>query len=213
MVIVTSPPRDPGNFFGTHHQGVDEWLQLHKLVGEKDTWDQTMMMENLILFFERTAKAWFNNNVGELTSREVCKTMLRKLFGISAVCKQATKKHFVRMSGHSSTGAYLAYTQDVLTICRKIHTTMTGADKVAHVLKGIANDLYLLVLEGCSSVQDLIKECRCYQGAKGRHIANYFTRLPNTAVTYVGTSVLRPSLIYPILTLRESFGTTLKPCH
>nr|XP_037290458.1 uncharacterized protein LOC119185596 [Rhipicephalus microplus] len=106
-----------------------------------------------------TWKAWFNN-MEELTSWDVCEMKLRELFGQSVGCKQAAKKELVNCV-QTSTESYLAYIQDVLTLCRKADTTMTEADKVAHLLKGIADEAFsLLVFKGCSTVQDVIKDSR-----------------------------------------------------
>lgn len=183
VVIVAAPPRDPGNFSGTDGEDVDEWLQLYELVSENHRWDPTLMLANLIFYLKGTAKAWFNNNVEELTSWSVCKTKLREVFGQSAGCRRAAKRE-LGMRVQTSTESYLAYIQDVLTLCRKVDATMAEADKVAHVLKGIADDAFnLLVFRGCSTVQDVITECRRFEEAKSRRIAHHFARLPNTAAT------------------------------
>lgn len=61
---------------------------------------------------------------------------------------------------------------------------MSEADKVAHVIKGIADDAFhLLVFKNSSTVQDIISECRRFEEAKSRRVLHHFTRLPNTAAT------------------------------
>lgn len=61
---------------------------------------------------------------------------------------------------------------------------MTESDKVSHVLKGIADDAFhLLICKDCVTVDSIVKECRRFEQAKGRRIARQFTRLPNTAAT------------------------------
>uniref|UniRef100_L7M0E9 CCHC-type domain-containing protein n=1 Tax=Rhipicephalus pulchellus TaxID=72859 RepID=L7M0E9_RHIPC len=183
VVLVAAPPRDPGNFSGTDGEDVDEWLRLYELVSANHRWDPTLMLANLIFYLKGTAKAWFNNNVEELTSWDICKTKLREVFGHFAGCKRAAKQA-LGARVQTSTESYLAYIQDVLTLCRKADATMAEAEKVAHVLKGIADDAFnLIVFRGCSTINDVITECRRFDEAKSRRIVHHFTRLPNTAAT------------------------------
>ena len=61
---------------------------------------------------------------------------------------------------------------------------MAEAEKVAHILKGIADDAFtLLVFRNSSTVDDVINECRRFEEAKSRRITPHFSRLPNTAAT------------------------------
>lgn len=61
---------------------------------------------------------------------------------------------------------------------------MLEADKVSHILKGIADDAFnLLVYKGCSTVDDIIRECRRFEEAKSRRVSQQFVRLPNTAAS------------------------------
>lgn len=61
---------------------------------------------------------------------------------------------------------------------------MPESEKVAHILKGIADDAFnLLVFRNSSTVDDVINECRRFEDAKSRRITPHFSRLPNTAAT------------------------------
>lgn len=61
---------------------------------------------------------------------------------------------------------------------------MLEADKVSHILEGIADDAFnLLVYKGCSTVDDIIRECRRFEEAKSRRVSQQFVRLHNTAAS------------------------------
>lgn len=78
----------------------------------------------------------------------------------------------------------MTYIQDVLALCRKVDDNMPEMEKVAHILKGIADDAFtLLVFKSSSTVQEVINECRRFEDAKSRRITPTFSRLPNTAAT------------------------------
>lgn len=75
------------------------------------------------------------------------------------------------------------YIQDVLALCRRVDDKMLEADKVSHILKGIADDAFnLLIYKDCSTVDD-IRECRRFEEAKSRRVSQQFVRLPNTAAS------------------------------
>lgn len=83
-----------------------------------------------------------------------------------------------------STELYVAYIQDVLALCHKADNHMSELNKVAHMLKGIADDAFnLLVYANVSTVDTIIKECRWYEQAKYHRITQQFTWLLNTAAT------------------------------
>ncbi|XP_037556815.1 uncharacterized protein LOC119433630 [Dermacentor silvarum] len=64
------------------------------------------------------------------------------------------------------------YERDVLALCRKVDEKMPEVEKVGHILKGIADDAFsLLVFKKSSTVQDIIAECRCFEEAQNRPLA------------------------------------------
>lgn len=141
------------------------------------------MLANIIFYLQGTARVWFRNHDEELTSWEQCKQKLRELFGKPVGRQRAAQKE-LGSRVQTSTESYLTYIQDVLALCRKVDERMSEEDKVNHVLKGIADDAFhLLVYKNFSTIDDVINECRRFEEAKSRRIAHQFTRLPNTAAT------------------------------
>lgn len=75
----------------------------------------------------------------------------------------------------------MVYIQDVLALCQQVNDRMSEADKVSHILKGIANDAFhLLVYEACSTIDDIIMEYN-REEAKSRRVMQQFVQLFNTA--------------------------------
>lgn len=181
--VILAQPRDPGTFTGTDNLDVEDWLRLYERVSENNRWDQTVMLANLIFYLKGTAGAWFQTHEEELTSWEQCKKKLRDLFGRTVGRQRAAKKE-LGTRAQTSTESYVTYIQDVLALCRKVDERMPEEEKVNHVLKGIADDAFnLLVYKNCTSIDDIISECRRFEEAKGRRIVHQYTRLPNTAAT------------------------------
>uniref|UniRef100_A0A224YQ09 Gag protein n=1 Tax=Rhipicephalus zambeziensis TaxID=60191 RepID=A0A224YQ09_9ACAR len=105
------------------------------------------------------------------------------LFGKPVGRKMAANK-MLASRAQTSTESYVSYIEDVISLCRKANAEMPEADKVGHILKGIADDAFnLLICKNLTTVEDIIKECRRFEQAKSRRIDSVFARLPNTAAT------------------------------
>lgn len=181
--VILAQPRDPGTFSGTDNTDVEDWLQLYERVSTSNHWNQTAMLANLIFYLAGTARVWFQTHEEELTTWDICKQKLTDLFGKPVGRQRAAQKDLASRA-QTCTESYLTYIQDVLALCRKVDPRMSEADKVAHVIKGIADDAFhLLVFKNSSTVQAIITECRRFEEAKSRRIAHPFPRLPNTAAT------------------------------
>ncbi|GBN05219.1 hypothetical protein AVEN_135326-1 [Araneus ventricosus] len=103
-----------------------------------------------------------------------------------------------------------SYIQDVLSLCRKANPPMSEDEKVAHLIKGIAEDLYqTLLVQDFRRVDEFVKRCREIESPRRRSITRTrFQRLPNVSAVSAETDVgdIR-SLIREIV--REELGRVL----
>lgn len=181
--LVIAKPRDPGLFTGTGDQEVEDWIDLYERVSVHNRWDGTIMLANVIFYLRDTARTWFETHEEELTSWDLCKAKLQDLFGRPTGRKLSAKRKLASRV-QTSTESYVTYIQDVLSLCRKANPEMPEIERMEHILKGIADDAFqLLVIKDCSTVDDVLKECRRFEAAKTRRIAHKFNRLPNTPAT------------------------------
>ncbi|XP_077497876.1 uncharacterized protein LOC144108538 [Amblyomma americanum] len=181
--VIMAPPRDPGKFSGTDGSDVENWINLYERVSNYNRWDPTLMLANVIFYLNGTARVWYETHEEELTSWDTFKEKLKTLFGRPDDRQLAAKKQLATRA-QSSTESYVAYIQDILALCHKVDAAMSETDKVGHVLKGIADDAFhLLVCKDCTSIDSIINECRRFEQVKGRRISPSFSRLPNTAAT------------------------------
>lgn len=182
-IVIVSQPRDPGFFYGTDDEDVEDWLKMYERVSAYNRWDPTIMLANVEYHLKGTAKTWYETEEAKVTSWEYCKQRLRELFG-NPVGRQLAAKKELATRAQTPTESYVSYIHDVLSLCMKADAQMTESDKVGHVLKGIADDAFnLLMCKDCTTVDAIIKECRKFEQAKGRRVVSSFTRLPNTAPT------------------------------
>lgn len=191
--VVLAQLKDPGTFCGTDNVDIEDWLSLYERASKNNRWDETIMLANLLFYLKGTAKVWFENNEDEIGSWDACKEKMRSLFGKSAGRKAAAKKELTSRA-QTAAESYLTYIQDVLALCRKADDGMTESEKVGHVLKGIADDAFnLLICKDCDTIDAIIEECKRFEAAKSRRIAHNVARLPNTAATWSCEDVPEPS--------------------
>lgn len=182
-LVIVSQPREPGKFSGTDDVDVEDWVSHYERVSAHNRWDPTVMLANLEYYLKGTAKTWYDTNEATLTSWDSCKSKLIDLFGKPAG-RQLSAKQELASRAQTSTEPYVTYIQDVLALCRKVDRNMNEEDKVAHILKGIADDAFnLLLCKDCVTVDSILKECKRFEQAKSRRITQNFMRLPNTAAT------------------------------
>lgn len=180
---VLTHPKHPGTFCGTDQVDVDDWIADYERTSALNRYDPTLMLANVLFYLKGTAKVWYENHEEEIGSWDTFKEKLRDLFGKPIGRKAAAKKE-LSIRAQTSTEPYISYIQDVLALCRKVDNDMSESDKVGHVLKGIADDAFnLLMCRNCATVDEIIEECRRFELAKSRRISRSFTRLPNTAAT------------------------------
>ncbi|XP_077494857.1 uncharacterized protein LOC144105609 [Amblyomma americanum] len=156
---------------------------MYERVSTYNRWDPTLILANVIFYLKDTARVWYETHEDDLTSWDVCKQKLRDLFGRPLGRTLAAKRDLASRA-QTSTESYVSYIQDVLALCNRVDNNMPESDKVGHVLKGIASDAFnLLVYKNCTTLDDIIKECRRFEEAKSRRISQPYTRLPITAAT------------------------------
>lgn len=181
--VILLHPQDPGTFSGTDGLDVEDWIDMYERVSNRNRWDPTVMLANAIFYLKGTARVWYQTHEEDLTSWDACKAKLRELFGRSFDRQQAAKKELGSRI-QTTTESYISYIQDVLGLCRKVDAQMAEDDKISHILKGIADDAFnLLVCKDCTTVDAIVKECQRFEQAKSRRITRQFLRLPNTAAT------------------------------
>ncbi|XP_049519578.1 uncharacterized protein LOC125943984 [Dermacentor silvarum] len=128
-----------------------------------------MMPANVLFYLKGTANMWYDNHEAQIGSWDTFKAKLSALFGKS-ICRKAAATKELSIRDQTSTVPCLSYIQDVLALGRKVD--MTESDKVGHVLKGIADDAFnLLLCRNCATVDAIAKECRRFEQAKSRRIA------------------------------------------
>ncbi|XP_055924547.1 uncharacterized protein LOC129956639 [Argiope bruennichi] len=147
-----------------------------------------MCLANVIFYLAGTSRQWFDNNEDTFTDWTVFRNSLKNTFCRAADRKREAESLLLTRAqriGESSE----SYIQDVLSLCRNVNPSMAEDEKVAHLMKGIAEDLYqILSSQEYETTDAFVKRCRHIEILRRRRIVRpRFQRLPNVSAVSTET--------------------------
>ncbi|UYV78935.1 hypothetical protein LAZ67_17000317, partial [Cordylochernes scorpioides] len=172
--------RDPSTFSGDGNINPGQWLKEYERVSKYNRWDETMKLANVVFYLNGTARRWFDNNEESLNSWRSFEDAFRGVFGLqedSARRAEEVLKSRAQKAEESSE----SYIQEILSLCHQVNPRMEEGEIVAHVIKGISEDTYqVLVAKDIQTVDEILKFCRHLTTVKQRRIGRTkFARLSN----------------------------------
>ncbi|UYV62540.1 hypothetical protein LAZ67_2000988 [Cordylochernes scorpioides] len=159
-----------------------KWMRDYERIARSNCWDATMKLANAPFFLEGTAGQWYDNNEEGMDSWDMFKEMFSRTFDNSGVLLRRAKDN-LQSRAQKSTESCESYIQDVLSLCRQVNPDMSQGEKVAHLMKGVVEDVYQVILiKEIDTVEAFVDWCRKVEACKQRRIGKpRFERLPNVA--------------------------------
>ncbi|UYV72384.1 hypothetical protein LAZ67_9002893, partial [Cordylochernes scorpioides] len=179
--------RDPTVFSGERGEDSQRWLSDFQRVARYNKWDDSMCLANVIFYLTGTAKCWFENFEEILNSWEEFKIKFCEIFGNKEDTARKAE-NILRTRAQTSGENVESYIQEVLLLCKQSNPRMSEGEKVSHLIKGVAEEVYqALVGKDISTVDQFVAFCRRFEAFKRMRIAPpRFNRLPN--VTTISTA-------------------------
>ncbi|GBM68585.1 hypothetical protein AVEN_15269-1 [Araneus ventricosus] len=177
---LIQPVRTPSTFHGEGGENPTAWLKEYERIAKFNRWDDTMCLANAYFFLNATARTWYENNEEELNSWEKFQEQLKIAFGSKDLfVKQAEQE--LKCRAQKTGESTQSYIQSVLELCLKVNPSMSESDRVSHLMKGIAEDMYQsLLVKDINSTSAFITECQRIEQMNQRRITKLrFARLPN----------------------------------
>ncbi|UYV61424.1 ACE [Cordylochernes scorpioides] len=184
--MVREEWRDPTVFSGERGEDSQRWLSDFQRVARYNKWDDSMCLANVIFYLTGTAKCWFENFEEILNSWEEFKIKFCEIFGNKETARKA--ENILRTRAQTSGENVESYIQEVLLLCKQGNPRMSEGEKVSHLIKGVAEEVYqALVGKDISTVDQFVAFCRRFEAFKRMRVAPpRFNRLPN--VTTISTA-------------------------
>ncbi|UYV79989.1 K02A2.6-like [Cordylochernes scorpioides] len=179
--------RDPTVFSGERGEDSQRWLSDFQRVARYNKWDDSMCLANVIFYLTGTAKCWFENFEEILNSWEEFKIKFCEIFGNKEDTARKAE-NILRTRAQTSGENVESYIQEVLLLCKQSNPRMSEGEKVSHLIKGVAEEVYqALIGKDIGTVDQFVAFCRRFEAFKRMRVAPpRFSRLPN--VTTISTA-------------------------
>ncbi|GFV34435.1 CCHC-type domain-containing protein [Trichonephila clavipes] len=138
-----------------------------------------MCLANVYFFLDGTARQWYVNNEDALDSWEAFKNGLSGLFGDRQ--RYTRRAEELKCRAQRSGESTQSYIQSVLGLCQEVNPLMREDEKVSHLMKGVAEDIYqALLTREINDTASFIKWCNYIEDMKQKRVGRpRFERLPN----------------------------------
>lgn len=132
-----------------------------------------MKIINVGSYFTVLAETWLNNNRSTFTTWPDFKPEFTNVFGIPAVPKLQAEMR-LREQAQQAGETFTNYIADVVHLCRRANPAMTENNKIKHILKGIEDDAFQMLLsKNPQAISDVVNWCQSYDELRKQRI---FTR-------------------------------------
>ncbi|UYV64934.1 ASPRV1 [Cordylochernes scorpioides] len=201
------PFRNPSIFTGERNQNPEKWLKEFHRVARYNCWDDSKCLANVYFFLQGTAHRWYENVEEKINSWDIFVKMFSQNFGHHVTQKDQLAENLkTRAQGKEETSD--SYIQDVLHLCREVNPAMMENEIVAHLTKGISEEIYQsIIILDIASIDEFIKWCRKIEASNKKRVV--FDRLPNVAAIDSADSESMEDLIRRIV--REEVHRALNP--
>ncbi|XP_075739470.1 uncharacterized protein LOC142784961 [Rhipicephalus microplus] len=175
------PQRDPPIFTGSTESDVEDWLARYDKVGASNKWDDPSKLGYVTFYLADTAQLWFNNHAADITTWFAFKTAITDVFGRPAA-RKLQAEHRLRHRAQQPGETYTGYIEDVLHLCNRINSTMPEEKKIQHILKGIDDGAFqMLLARNPPTIAVLVSFCESFDELRRqRAIARQAVTTPDT---------------------------------
>ncbi|XP_077523590.1 uncharacterized protein LOC144134566 [Amblyomma americanum] len=162
---------DPTIFSGTDDTDVEDWLASYERVSAYNKWDDSVKLTNVIFYLSDVANLWFRNHEADISSWAALKTSLTEVFGRPAVRKLRAEQR-LRSRAQQTGENFTSYTEDAVDLCKCVNPSMSEADKIRHIMKGIEDDAFqMLVAKDPQTVSGVIGYCQSFDELRKQRLS------------------------------------------
>lgn len=162
--------RDPAFFSGTDDPDAEDWLTSYERVSTYNKWDDATKLNNVIFYLTGIAQLWYQNHEADIPTWATFKSQLSTVFGRPAVRKLRAEQR-LRERSQQQGESFTSYIEDVVNLCTRVNSQMSEADKIRHILKGIEEDAFhMLLSRDLRTVSEVVTLCQSYDELRKQRI-------------------------------------------
>lgn len=179
MALPSSPTqvtvqnlRIPEPFHGDAHEDALDWLEKYERVARSNHWRPDQKLFNVYFALEKSAKTWFENREGSLTTWEDFSRRFLDTFGDTNRRENALRLLDTRIQKPNEGVAMFA--EDMARLFRRADPNMPEAKKLSHLMRGVKEQLFAgLVRNPPTTVDEFIKEATAIERALQQRYQQY----------------------------------------
>ncbi|XP_077560627.1 uncharacterized protein LOC144175423 [Haemaphysalis longicornis] len=193
----TIRPRDPASFSGIGDRDVEDWLSTFERISTHNKWDDAMKLNNVGFSFTHLAELWFNNHHRDMTTWAEFRERFMKAFGRPEVRKLQAEQR-LRVRAQKTGEDFTSYIEDVVDLCKRVDPNMLETEKVKHILKGIDDDAFQMLLsKDPRTVSDVISLCQSYDELRKQRALTRRPLAQNEPLASLAVDLDDPSVLIP----------------
>ncbi|UYV84117.1 hypothetical protein LAZ67_X001223 [Cordylochernes scorpioides] len=179
---ISATTKKPPNFSGKGSELAHLWLKDYSRVAAYNGWDESMCLANVVFFLEGAARCWFDNVEENITTWNTFKEEFTRTFGDKEDYARRIESS-LKVRAQKPDESVKLYIQDVLNLCRQLNPNMSEEDRVGHLMKGVAENIYraLLAIE-VTTTGEFTQHCRRIEKLNKNRISSVrFERIPTVS--------------------------------
>ncbi|KAK8774426.1 hypothetical protein V5799_011041 [Amblyomma americanum] len=126
--IILQHPRVPPTFNGSLGEDPEEWLDQFERVASFNKWDDVAKIGHVFFSLDGSAHTWYENNESSLTTWELFKRELLKVF--TSVVRKGRAERLLESGIQISNEPVRGYVEEMKRLFRRADPEMTEEKKV-----------------------------------------------------------------------------------
>lgn len=150
-------PKEPPKFRGSACEDSQEWLHRFERVASYNKWSEEDKLQNVFFSLEESARTWFENQEGTLTTWELFKSRLTSTFPSILRKERAEALLQTRQQHHNEPVA--VFVEEMQRLFRHVDADMTEEKKLQYLMRAVKEQLFVgLIRNPPATVTEFVKE-------------------------------------------------------
>ncbi|KAK8759173.1 hypothetical protein V5799_003196 [Amblyomma americanum] len=138
--IILQQPRVPPTFNGSLGEDPQEWLDQFERMASFNKWGDAAKIGHVFISLDGSARTWYENYESSLTTWELFKRELLKVF--TSVVRKERAERLLESTIQLPNEPVCGYVEEMKRLFRRADSGMTGEKKVQFLMRGVKEQLF-----------------------------------------------------------------------
>ncbi|KAK8771557.1 hypothetical protein V5799_025197 [Amblyomma americanum] len=138
--ILYHTPRTPPSFRGDVYENAEDWLDIFERVARYNGWSDDRKLHNVYFALEDSARTWYENHEGNLSTWETFRQNLIATFPNADRREKAEAA--LRSRNQRTNESVRMYVEDMTRLFKRADPSMAEETKLRHLMRGVKQELF-----------------------------------------------------------------------